>query len=65
MAKFMQDQAVPKAKAAYVPSATFFPVMQQAKHVRTSYSTQPDEAMVKGITDLGRLLKLELAGGRS
>jgi 2-aminoadipate transaminase len=55
-ARFMSDHALPEAKVAYVPGATFFPVEQEVNHARVSYSTQTDEAIVKGITALGRLL---------
>jgi hypothetical protein len=55
-AAFMLERALPEAKVAYVPGATFFPTRQEANHARVSYSTQPDEAIVRGISDLGRLL---------
>lgn len=55
-ARFMADHALPEAKVAYVPGATFFPNDQEVNHARVSYSTQTDEAIVKGITALGRLL---------
>ncbi len=54
--RFMAEHALPEAKVAYVPGATFFPLEQEANHARLSYSTQTDEAIVKGITALGRLL---------
>ena len=60
-ADFMRSHAVPKAKVAYVPGATFFPLQQQANHARVNYSAQPDDLIVKGITALGALLKSELA----
>lgn len=59
-AKFMLEQSLPKAKVAYVPGATFFPLKQETNHARVSYSTQQDEIIVKGITALGQLLKSEL-----
>ena len=55
-ATFMLERALPEAKVAYVPGATFFPTRQEANHARVSYSTQPDEAIVRGISALGRLL---------
>jgi DNA-binding transcriptional MocR family regulator len=54
--RFMAEHALPEARVAYVPGATFFPLQQEANHARLSYSTQTDEAIVKGITALGRLL---------
>lgn len=60
-AKFMLEQALPRAKVAYVPGATFFPVEQEANHARINYSAQPDELIVKGIVALGQLLKAELS----
>ena len=59
-AKFMLEQSLPKARVAYVPGATFFPLKQETNHARVSYSTQPDETIVKGITALGQLLKSQL-----
>ncbi|CAM5299558.1 2-aminoadipate transaminase [Aquamicrobium terrae] len=58
--RFMADHALPEAKVAYVPGATFFPLRQEANHARVSYSTQSDEAIVKGITALGQLLTARL-----
>lgn len=58
--RFMADHALPEAKVAYVPGATFFPLRQEANHARVSYSTQSDEAIVKGITALGQLLAARL-----
>ncbi|MEP9371277.1 PLP-dependent aminotransferase family protein [Mesorhizobium sp. KR1-2] len=55
-ARFMADYALPEAKVAYVPGATFFPLEQEVNHARVSYSTQADEVIVKGITALGKLL---------
>ncbi len=58
-ARFMLEQALPKAKVAYVPGATFFPVVQEINHARVNYSAQPDDLIVKGIEALGHLLKAE------
>lgn len=55
-ARFMADHALPEAGVAYVPGATFFPVEPEVNHARFSYSTHSDDAIVKGITALGRLL---------
>jgi 2-aminoadipate transaminase len=54
--RFMADHALPEARVAYVPGATFFPIEQEVNHARFSYSTHTDEAIVQGITALGRLL---------
>jgi DNA-binding transcriptional MocR family regulator len=55
-ARFMAEHALPEAKVAYVPGATFFPLEQEVNHARVSYSTQSDEVIVKGMTALGQLL---------
>jgi 2-aminoadipate transaminase len=55
-AGFMADTLLPEAKVAYVPGATFFPVEQQPNHARLSFSGVPDDRLVRGITELGRLL---------
>jgi len=55
-AQFMEKHALPRAKVAFVPGATFFPVNEQSNHARFSYSTQSDEAIVRGMTALGDLL---------
>jgi 2-aminoadipate transaminase len=56
-AEFMLQQALPVAKVAYVPGATFFPVTEEVHHARVNYSGQPDAMIVKGMSALGRLLK--------
>jgi DNA-binding transcriptional MocR family regulator len=53
----MHDHALPEAKVAYVPGATFFPLSAEPNHARVSYSTQPDERIVEGISRLGTALK--------
>ena len=55
-AAFMTETLLPQAKIAYVPGATFFPVDQEPNHARLSFSGVPDERLVHGITELGRLL---------
>jgi 2-aminoadipate transaminase len=57
-AEFMLKQALPQAKVAYVPGATFFPAKQEVNHARVNYSGQSDEMIVKGISALGQLLKV-------
>lgn len=59
---FLLDELVPKAKVAFVPGATFFPVTQQANHARVSFSGVPDERLVRGISALGELLHRALEG---
>ncbi|MFL6142013.1 MAG: PLP-dependent aminotransferase family protein [Labedaea sp.] len=56
-AAFMRDEALPKAKVAYVPGATFFPAAPEANHARLSFSGLPDERLTEGITRLGALLR--------
>ena len=53
----MADRLLPEAKVAYVPGATFFPVEQEPNHARLSFSGVPDDLLVRGITELGRLLE--------
>ena len=55
-ASFMTETVLPEAKVAYVPGATFFPVDQEPHHARLSFSGVPDDRLVHGITELGRLL---------
>jgi 2-aminoadipate transaminase len=55
--RFMADTLLPRAKVAYVPGATFFPVEQEPNHARLSFSGVPDERLVHGVTELGRLLR--------
>lgn len=54
---FMRERALPHAKVAYVPGASFFPVTPEPNHARLSYSTQPDERIVAGIAALGAELR--------
>ncbi len=53
---FMADTLLPRAGVAYVPGATFFPVHPEPNHARLSFSGIPDDRLVHGITELGRLL---------
>ncbi len=59
-ARFMREHALPAAKVAYVPGATFFPIEQEANHARFSYSTQPEASIVRGMTALGHLLRTHM-----
>jgi 2-aminoadipate transaminase len=54
---FLAETLLPKAKVAYVPGATFFAVEQEPNHARLSFSGVPDDRLVHGIGELGRLLK--------
>jgi 2-aminoadipate transaminase len=54
---FMRQHALPEAKVAYVPGATFFPVCAEPNHARVSYSTQSDDRTVAGISRLGAAIK--------
>ncbi len=56
-AEFMAETLLPEAKVAYVPGATFFPVDQEPNHARLSFSGVPDDRLVRGVTELGRLLR--------
>lgn len=60
---FMRDHALPKAKVAYVPGATFFPGVEEHNHARLSFATQSDEKIRAGIGALGALLSEVLAKG--
>ncbi len=60
-ARFMAEYALPDAKVAYVPGASFFPHDQEANHARFNYSGQSDARIVEGIERLGKLLKKEIA----
>jgi 2-aminoadipate transaminase len=53
---FMRSHALPLAKVAYVPGASFFPVMQELNHARFNFSGQSDEKIVEGMSALGALL---------
>ena len=54
--RFMADTLLPQAKVAYVPGASFFPVEQEPNHARLSFSGVPDDRLVHGVQELGRLL---------
>ena len=61
-AAFMRDEALPKAKVAYVPGGTFFPVVQEPNHARVNYSGVSDERIAAGIVSLGAVLRGAVAG---
>lgn len=54
---FMRERALPHAKVAYVPGATFFPGSHELNHARVSYSTQSDDRILTGIAALGAELR--------
>lgn len=54
---FMRDVALPQARVAYVPGATFFPVHEQANHARINYSSQSEDRIREGIAALGQVLR--------
>lgn len=56
-AAFLRDEAVPKAKVAFVPGATFYPVTQEPNHARVNFSGVSDEQIVTGMTRLAGLLR--------
>ena len=53
----MRDHALPEARVAYVPGATFFPVEQRSNHARLSFTTNSDADIERGIAALGVLLR--------
>jgi len=55
-AAFLRDHALPKAKVAYVPGATFFPLDEEPNHARLSYTSQSEAQITAGVSALGRLL---------
>jgi hypothetical protein len=63
--RFLRERAVPEAKVAYVPGASFYPVRQEPNHARVSYATQSDQAIVSGMSALGRLLTSALENKRN
>ena len=59
-AEFMRQDLLPKARVAFVPGATFFPVVEEPNHARLSFSGVPDEQLISGIAALGELLYARL-----
>lgn len=58
--KFLMEKALPEAKVAYVPGASFFATEKQHNYARMSYSTHSEDNIIKGISQLGYLLKTYL-----
>jgi DNA-binding transcriptional MocR family regulator len=54
---FMRDVALPRARVAYVPGATFFPVTPRPNHARINFSAPSEADIRKGIAALGAALK--------
>lgn len=54
---FMRDVALPQARVAYVPGATFFPLTPQPHHARLNFSAPSVENIRTGIAALGKALK--------
>jgi 2-aminoadipate transaminase len=53
----MKEISLPQGKVAYVPGATFYPVVQEPNHARVNFSGVADDQIIEGITRLGKLLK--------
>jgi DNA-binding transcriptional MocR family regulator len=53
----MRKHALPMAKVAFVPGASFFPDHRELHHARFNYSGQSDAKIVEGMTSLGKILK--------
>ena len=57
---FMRHVALPQARVAYVPGATFFPLTPRANHARLNFSSPSADAIRTGIAALGRALHANL-----
>ncbi len=53
---FMRDVALPQARVAYVPGATFFALTPRANHARLNFSAASVDAILTGIAAMGRAL---------
>jgi 2-aminoadipate transaminase len=53
---FMRDVALPSARVAYVPGATFFPARPEHNHARFNFSGLTGERITEGITRLSKYL---------
>jgi 2-aminoadipate transaminase len=60
-AAFMLEKSLPHAKVAFVPGGTFFPLGDEPRHARFSYSGVPDDQMSDAIARLGALITQELS----
>jgi DNA-binding transcriptional MocR family regulator len=54
--EFMRNVALPQARVAYVPGATFFPLAPRANHARLNFSAPSLDAIRTGIAALGKAL---------
>jgi DNA-binding transcriptional MocR family regulator len=54
--RFMLEEALPKAKVAYVPGAPFFATTPHTNHARFNFSALPEATITSGMTRLGELL---------
>jgi 2-aminoadipate transaminase len=59
-ADFMAREALPHAKVAYVPGASFFATSPESNHARFNYSGPSDEQIISGIERVGAHLKLAM-----
>jgi hypothetical protein len=58
---FMRDVALPQARVAFVPGATFFPLTPRANHARFNFSAQSEANIQTGIAALGAALHANLS----
>ncbi|KIN72598.1 aminotransferase-like domain-containing protein [Sulfitobacter guttiformis] len=58
---FMREVALPQARVAYVPGATFFPLTPRANHARFNFSAQSEANIQTGIAALGLALHANLS----
>src|ERR1700729_3161600 len=54
--RFMVEEALPKAKVAFVPGAPFFATTPHTNHARFNFSALPEVTITSGMTRLGELL---------
>ena len=57
---FMRDVALPQARVAYVPGATFFPLNPRENFARVNFSAQSEDNIRTGIAALGAALHAHL-----
>ena len=58
---FMRTVALPQARVAYVPGATFFPLTPRPNHARLNFSAPSIEMIQTGIAALGKALHANLS----
>jgi 2-aminoadipate transaminase len=54
---FMRDVALPRARVAYVPGESFFPLSPRPNHARFNFSAQSEATIEAGIAALGQALR--------